>query len=413
MAVTGFQLSDASLVPVIEATAAWQKTVTDPGVAAGSEWITRFNVLATDIMLRYPAEYTAAAVTGDSEGRLGFRGKIPEEFRSRIRALGGVSVAENVGYSATSVEAATAAAGAKLSERLSAIRIDMQLGKVTYVLTKSVSETEREGIAADWRDSRLVERAFEKAGAAVPALTIALATQEEAPVTSQAFQGGHALYGGYPGGSATPYCSTAVPIKRNGGPEIGVLTAAHCESTFSSGYALRGYTSSVAPILSVQAGSVRIDCNGSCSSSPTTGGEVRWYWSSQMFDGKTRVAAEEYTFRVVALPAQGTPMCVNGSFGGVWCTTATGGRASWITVCTDTYGCLAAGPFFFSNPLRYLGTVTRTTIPGDSGAAWFGGSLNNGVVYGIHHGIWSSTKEPLMSGSVYALSMLGVSLWTG
>lgn len=194
-------------------------------------------------------------------------------------------------------------------------------------------------------------------------------------------------------------CTSAFPVKQNGGAHLGVLTAGHCP-----GAPVRyGTPTASTTMLSVLAGSQITD------DPPIGGGDMRWFRSSEMFSGLTRVNTGPRKFTSHIRPTFGQYLCRAGHSSDM-CGTINAVDiyySDWVPVNATTNVWRRMGPMV----CVYDGLTSGAhATNGDSGGPWYSGP--NAA------GIQSAGNPPERSVSCMtqvrnALARFDVSLWQG
>jgi hypothetical protein len=342
--------------------------------AVAVEWQGAFNVLSTELQENFPDDFAQAIIGSDgSTAEISFRSSVPAAAVDMLSEIANVRVVENVGYSYAD-EISTVE---QLTEQLQEQQSDSFLIEVLPV--DQVIKVTIEGDAPP--AARSSEPAVDESALPIPfSVDVEYDPALELGEAEENLDAGLALWIG--GG---PQCSTAFPVKRNAGPEIGLLTAGHCTPVGTYGNASRNIFTSLPFSQFTETG--------------TNGGDMRWLWSNTMFNGKTRIqhAGTTRKFATSATPAIGSSACKYGITTGYGCSTV---RSRTVLGSVQH-----SGDYW---TVGYLTSVKSSiTQGGDSGGPWFLGN----TAYGIHFGTPGSGSA--FTPVRHALNRVGLHLWVG
>lgn len=366
-------------------------TAVEPGhetidlIPDGSDWYNQFNILASQLEEENIADFAYSIVHSDGAGAIHFRADVPQAARDRVRDVPGVTLVAGAGFGNRELEdfvAGLVNAGASIAHerRLSIAASPDQLAKSIDVAIGPAPVERPGGSQQDFDEARDAILTFASAHDPFNVFDIRFESADTPVAVTEAYDGGRVLAG---------VCTGSFSIKKNGGPELGVLTAGHCPGTGS----YDGIANAFHPVVPFSL----------ATTTTYPGGDFRWNHSKHMSTGYTYVGAGNGTprrqFASASTPSLNAPVCNYGKTTGYKCSTVT------QTGKTATIWIPDGGAMYTVGPLRCTGS--HITAGGDSGGPWF----YNYVAYGIHSGhyhggsCWSSVP--------YALTRFGVSLWTG
>lgn len=350
----------------------------------GSDWYNEFNILASRIEEENIADFAYSIVHSDGAGAIHFRADVPQSALDLVRDTPGVTLVAGAGFGNRELEdfvAGLVNAGASIAHerRLSIAASPDQVAKSIDIAIGPAPVEQPGGRPQDLDEARDAILTFASAHDLSSVFDIRFESVDAPVAVTEAYDGGRVLAG---------VCTGSFSIKKNGGPELGVLTAGHCPGTGS----YDGVANAFHPVVPFSL----------ATTTTYPGGDFRWNHSKHMFTGYTYVGASgtpRRQFSSASTPSLDSPVCNYGKTTGYKCSTVaqTGKTATiWIP---------DGGAMYTVGPLRC--TASHITAGGDSGGPWF----YNYVAYGIHSGhyhggsCWSSVP--------YALTRFGVSLWTG
>ncbi|QYF73986.1 S1 family peptidase [Cryobacterium sp. PAMC25264] len=340
-------------------------------------WQSDFNVATTELAVAFPEDFAEAVINDDSvSGWIGFRSATPEGAMPLLDKLTSVTIQENMGYSAVEVDT-SASDLLRQAETFRGGFDQVVVFREGATQTFEIRFGSESGNEAGNEASRgvQVEESLTADEILPPNFGVNVESSNEDLISTEASNGGLSLGG----------CTTAFPIKRNGGAELGLLTAGHCPGTGTYDGVANAFNSPYpGSLLTTDVGN---------------GGDFRWNWSKYMLSGRTYIGGTTRAFTQAANAATGTSICVYGRNTDD-CTKVVAKQdvyySAWIP---------DGNAYYRVGPLR--GTAEHITEPGDSGGPWY----RYQVAYGIHSGA-------VDGGSVFstlpnALNRLGVSLWVG
>lgn len=359
-------------------------------------WVNSFSGVVTRLSESYPDDFAASEMDAISrQGWVGFKGEVPADAQEILAEQPGIEVRSDIGYSMQEMDdyiaelsheaAKTAGSGGEATA--------VQVGNDAII---EVNVHVREDIAGksfsplSATDEEDIQRALDETAPPFegPELDIRLSVSDEPLGEDQDHTAGGKI--NVTVGSNTYICTAAFPIKRNGGSEIGVLTAGHCR-----GPGPWKYNTTPNAFYSPYPNSQ------STTTGSSTGGDFRWHHSKSMFNGRTYVgkSGQSTIFVAAHLASVGNGMCVYGRTSARTCSTVKAINQAYTIAIPD------AGEYRTISPLIQL--KDGKTLGGDSGGPWYYGTS----AYGIHSGL----KDGLSVGSRLpnALRKLNVSLWTG
>lgn len=344
-----------------------------------TEWVNEFNTLATELEEGFPDDFAASEIAPDhASGWIGFRAGVPEAAAEAAEGITGVEWREGLGYSAKAVTETITEILQITTDQIGpgASVVVYQEGNARHLVVQVGPATDEDAGVFAPTELHSIKDAVSRLGAELKFSTAVGIFSS--PVTEpQAFDGGRVVAG---------VCTGSFPIKRNGGPELGILTAGHCPGTGS----YSGVSAAFYPVYPFSLS----------TTNAIPGGDFRWNHSKTMLTGRTYLAnAGTRTFASSALASVGSPICKYGMTSGYGCSTVAYtnlSNSAWIS---------EGNAYYTVGPLR--GVEGYITQGGDSGGPWFYGN----TAYGIHHGVPGGHSA--WSNVTYALSKLGVSLWTG
>ena len=345
-----------------------------------SRWQERFNIVATQLEFDHPEEFGGAEINADGRsGWIGFADEPPVTALDVIHQLPEVEVRSGMGFTMREAdEFGRVLFNTATSEVGDAASVTVyREGNATEYLVVVGPSTPGSTVAPEVVDRVRDLATTMRSGV----LTAAVVVVPEPVAISEVFDGGRVV---------ANTCTGSFSIKRNGGPELGVLTAGHCPGTG----AYDGVANAFYPVYPYSLATTDV----------IPGGDFRWNHSKTMFTGMTYVGAPTQPRRAFASSAHastGSSICKYGRMTGYSCGTVRrlGLYAQATVPAADGGGTYRVGPM--------RGLDVHITTGGDSGGPWFFNFVGYGVHYGAVNGgsAWSTLP--------YALDRLGVSLWTG
>lgn len=353
-----------------------------------------FALLHSRIAEAFPDDFTRSLTDETGTQTIWFKGAVPPEAAEWSAAVEGVVLVPDAGYSGRELEEYTsrllAARPTDASDRISIVVTPVEAEQLIHV-------TFGPGYGdATVPDAGATQASMEKFLSSNPPpddFRVQFASVDHQIATPEAPHGGRQFDFVYTGSWWS--CTGGFPIKRNDGPELGVLTAGHCGGT--------GNYDGVTDMFSTP-------ISGSQATTTTyPGGDFRWNHSKIMLSGYTDVwsgSSALRQFATAATPSVGDSLCGAGITTGYKCDTV-----SYSGVYAYISGVPGGSGTYEIGPLRC--TDTHVTAPGDSGGPWF----YNYVAYGIHSGAYypynGAALASCWSNLQYALTRFGVSLWIG
>lgn len=357
----------------------------------GLTWQEKFDRAATALRERFPETFAEAVIEGENRGRIAFKGALPAGVRSVAPLPKGASLVGGADYSERELEGISLELLTRAEEEFAgaesvASYLDWRDRSFHVVRTEaSTPSADRTATA------RAAEPSSETFSAQVSeeidlpdGFGLVVESTAEPVAVSEAYDGGDWLMNG-----DRPWCTAAFPVKKRTSAHLGVLTAGHCPGNLT-------YTGNKANIFTVLPYSLS-------TNDGARGGDFRWFWSSQMFSGRTYVGAPTAPYRnfsTAAKPSVNSTVCKYGGNTGYGC-------------ATMVYTALYYSPKIpdgGNNPYRVGplgGVASHITTGGDSGGPWF----YNYTAYGIHSGFVNNGSA--FSYVTHALSTFDLVLWAG
>lgn len=343
-------------------------------------WQGEFNVAATAVAEQHPDAFAEALIdeTGGA-GTIAFSAAAPDGALQILSSVSNVTIVENAGFTDREEAAATAAIWESVSGITDA-PVQVAVLPLDDVIEVTVG-ADRENSARRGADPVVVATdAIE-----IPSdydIVVDYAGASAFDNAAENLVAGNKLSGG--GAS----CSTAFPVKRANGPEIGLLTAGHCPGKNVTYGGTGGYFT-VLPFSQF-------------TGTGTNGGDMRWLWSNTMFNGNTRVGYNTTRrFTATATPSVGSTAYKFGHTTGYTYDKVTSRNVQYTLSVRpeDGGGSYAVGPL--------VQVASHVSDNGDSGGAWFSGV----TAYGIHSG--APNNRSAFTPVNAALNRFGLVLWRG
>ncbi|WP_307385578.1 MULTISPECIES: hypothetical protein [Microbacterium] len=315
-------------------------------------WTEEFNLAVDKIRADYPDSFGGSLVyASQAAGRVWFVGNPPDEIAGYFSSIknvvveGGASVSEKTLYQAASdtMDQLFVATGGEINL---VTYPEPQEAKVVVELPAGSQEKVEEILSTTARKFLPEEIAVELH-----------ATDDFSPAEPELFHGARPLGG---------VCTGAFPVKRKGGNELGIFTAAHCPGTGSYDGTSDAFFAPYAYSISTASG--------------PGGGDFRWNHSKYGLSGLTFVAGNQSmrVFDSYAVPSVGSGICGYGKQTDYKCNTVAQCGLSATTTVPDNNQQYTVGGL-----CRVTGHVTTG---GDSGGPWFMGRTANGIHYGKVNG---------------------------
>lgn len=354
-----------------------------------------FTLLHSRIAEAFPDDFTRSLTDDKGTHSIWFKEAVPSEAAKWSAAVDGVVLIPGAGYSGRELEEYT-------SRLLAAHSTDASV-QISIVITPVEAEqlihvTFGPGYGdATVPDTRAVQASMQEFASSNPPpsdFRVQFTSVDQQIATPEAPHGGRQFDFVYNG--SWKYCTGGFPIKRNGGSELGVLTAGHCGGTGN-------YDGVGDMFLSPVSGS-------QATTTTYPGGDFRWNHSKVMLSGYTDVrggAPHLRQFATAATRGLGDTLCGSGVTTGYKCDLVSySGVLAYISAVPGGSGDYQIGP------LRC--TDTHVTGGGDSGGPWF----LNYVAYGIHSGAYLPYGGAPSTGSCWssmqnALTRFGITPWIG
>ncbi|MDQ0372086.1 hypothetical protein [Cellulomonas humilata] len=354
-------------------------------------WQEKFDRAATVLRERFPETFAEAVIEGENRGRIAFKGALPAGARTAASLPKGASLVAGAQYSERELEGISLALLTKAEEEFVgaesvASYLDWRDRSFHVVRTEATQSAADKAATA-----RAAEPSAETFSAQVSeeidlpdGFGLVVEAKEEPIAGSEAYDGGDWLMNG-----DRPWCTAAFPVKKRTSAHLGVLTAGHCPGNLT-------YTGNKANIFTVLSGSLS-------TNDGAIGGDFRWFWSSQMFSGRTYVGAPTAPYRnfsAAAKPSVNSTVCKYGGKTGYGCAKMVYTALYYSPKIPDGGG----------NPYRVGplgGVASHITTDGDSGGPWF----YNYTAYGIHSGFVNGGSA--FSYVTHALSTFDLVLWAG
>ncbi|WP_172592202.1 S1 family peptidase [Subtercola boreus] len=373
----GAPSADIPRLPEIQpASAPTTRTPSDD--PAYGTWQNDFLAAADVIRQGHPDELAEVVVGDDlNSGTVGFAAAAPAEALEQLGKLGRVRVTENLGYTEKSVSD-TAAQVYSLAKATLGPEAELN----TYYDGADGNFHVKYSSSAPADDAYL--RSSISAQLVLPGnKRLVVESDPSDMLEMQNLQGGHVTYW-----SGILMCTSAFPVKKRDGADIGVLTAGHCPGATTQWVPGGGMYFSVQP-------------NSQSTSSSYPGGDFRWLRSSEMFDGLTWTGTDYRRFAGAGIAALNSNICKYGA--------------------TTGYGCSRVAQLFVGSQSRVLPedggglydvypltcSATNITAGGDSGGPWY----SQNVAYGVHTA--GGASRSCWSSAALALSRFNLVLWTG
>lgn len=318
-------------------------------------WWVAFGMAVDKVRAEYPKDFGAAVVNPDQRsGTVWFVGAVPEGVSERFESIGGVALRGDYGVQEAVYQQFASDLHLELME---------QLGDLSTFST----------YADDGRRVIVVEYGRTAKGAPVAESTVRQMEQitallpapagfviEFVPVDAALLLAPELFHGAR---ELANVCTGAFPVRRKGGNELGILTAAHCPGTGSYDGAANAFYSPYPYSISTEAGSGR--------------GDFRWNHSKYGLSGRTFVDPDEplRVFNSRSGVQSGDSVCMYGkTTGQKRCGTVVACGVNQTTTVPDT------GQRYDIGGLCRVGTWF--TAPGDAGGPWFFGNTALGIHYG-------------------------------
>lgn len=349
--------------------------------------VARIATIAED---RFPDEFAYAGMADDSKsGYLVFRGAVPSEIRREIPDGVSIALIADAGFTMRELSSYAAdlsrSADTPISGAVSVL-VNPKPADRRFIVSIGRAELEqdstRKGVGDEQDIDQIAEEIRDFVDEVPPPSSFAVEVEADLQDVSQpeAEGGGRVLAGS---------CTGAFPVKRNQGPELGILTAGHCPGTGSYG----GTSNMFYPVFPYSL---------STTSNASTGGDFRWNHSRYMLDGFTYLGEGGNRRSTSA---------VNSVYGGAVCgygkTTGHKCGSVWSVGSQATIYVPDGNANYTVGPLTC--TVSHVTQPGDSGGPWY--IQYNSVATGIHSGHYNASS--CWSSAPNALRAFDMSLWTG
>lgn len=311
-------------------------------------WTQRFNFAVDHLRQDLPESFGGALVDpSQSSGRVWFVGEAPSGIEryfadvDNVTLEGGAAVTEAVIYQAASDTMDTLIKSTGGGVPLVTYPVPEQAKIVVEFATANQSEVEK-AVANGSRN--LLDSG----------ITVELSPSDDFSAGDpELFHGARPLAG---------VCTGAFPVKRKGGAELGILTAAHCPGTGSYDGTSNAFNAPYPYSISTESG--------------PGGGDFRWNHSKYGLSGLTFVAGNQAmrTFNSHSTLSVGSGICGYGKNSDYKCNTVAQCGLSNYTTVPDN-----GQTYYVGGMCRVTGHVT---VPGDSGGPWFLGT----TAYGIHYG---------------------------
>lgn len=320
--------------------------------ASGEEtWGVSFSHTVDRVKEAFPDDFGAAEVNVDQRsGWIAFVGAVPSGAADTVKDLAGIELRGDLGLSEKEISASVDMLFQSVLETHGS---DFQVsvypvpGDREIVIEYSQPATAR--ITAE-----AVEETVRDASLATDLGGFSVRAEPTGGVVPEVLQHGARVL--------AQVCTGAFPVKHKYGPQLGILTAAHCPGTGSYDGIANAFYDPVSYSISTSTGS--------------GGGDFRWNHSKYGLSGKTFIGAgrELRVFNSHALAVAGQFVCKYGKNTDYGCSTvAACGMVSNSTV-PDTGQTYSVGGL-----CRTQQTITAS---GDSGGPWYIGN----TALGIHHG---------------------------
>lgn len=230
---------------------------------ANGTWQNDFLRAADLIRQAHPDDLAEVVVGDDSRsGTVSFARAAPADALEQLAGLGSVRMIENLGYTEKQVSDA-----AEKVYQLAKAELGPEAEINTYYDGSDGNfhvRYQSSGGSTNGYDARLQESMSSQL--TLPGDKRLEVESDPADMLKvQNLQGGHVTY--FAGGLM---CTSAFPVKKNDGAEIGVLTAGHCPGATTQWVPGGGMYFSVQP-------------NSQSTSSSYPGGDFRWLWSREMW----------------------------------------------------------------------------------------------------------------------------------
>lgn len=339
----------------------------DQAAAAKQEasWTERFNLIVDQLRQDLPEAFAGSLVDpSQTSGHVWFVGDVPEHADSYFESIDSVSIAGGASVSETAVYQTAVDVMDQLVEAT---------GGTVPLVTYPVPTQEKVVVEFSSTDGSVIESAVSGTSRRSIAGAIEIDLKPSDNFTAadpELFHGARPLAG---------VCTGAFPVRRKGGNELGILTAAHCPGTGSYDGTSNAFFAPYAYSISTASGQ--------------GGGDFRWNHSRYGLSGLTFVAGNQSmrVFNSHAAPSVGSGVCGYGKETDYKCETVAECGLSATTVVPD------------NNQTYTVGGLCRVrahvTTGGDSGGPWFIGN----TAYGIHYGrVGSGSAFSLVSNALIA-----------
>jgi len=355
------------------------------------EWSVEFARVATHVKNAYPDDFSYAGLADDYVGAyIAFAGAVPDGL---AEAIGGVSRVELIADAGFTRDDLLDYQGGILRsvtpegvDGAFAVVVDNDpLRRVFDVTISGVEgfESSDAGAASSAQLAGIEEDIVRFVASAPPPAGFAVTVlPAERPVAGFEWEDG--------GRSLAGVCTGAFPVKRNAGPELGILTAGHCPGTGSY-----GSTSDMFYPPYPYSLDTKYNVN--------TGGDFRWNHSRYLLSGYTYLGGEggRKRFARAEDPWVGSQVCHYGRTTGHGCDTVRSLNSGAEIYVPDGHRVYEIGPL-----VRTWNSITR---PGDSGGPWYFRGTDTAA--GIHSGVYGNGSY--FSYVTNALQNFGVTLWVG
>lgn len=238
------------------------------------EWQLAFGELTGQFQEQFPEDYANRRINEDRlSGSIVFSGDVPAGAAKLLSSVPGVTGEGGAGYTYAQRTASELVLLEQVEQSFGDQNFVMNLDHATNTLHLRLDESVP-GITE-------AETAFiEDFGASARGVDLpTLETEIGPPLTDQAIDAGERTYSA----TGAAQCTTAFPVKKVGGSELGILTAGHCPAVN-----IRYRTTNSPYYFSVQSGSQITD-------NAAKGGDFRWLWSNTMLTGRTYLG--DYGYR--------------------------------------------------------------------------------------------------------------------